>query len=387
MSTRSSFRPWHAVVAALAQLLLVAAGAAALFVERWEQLSAIKWTWWWFVALALPLGAATTVASIALGERRIPRLRIATIAPLVTGPRGARAGLLRHAPAVLRGAVVSLALLALGRPELPLAEEQSTEQGIDIVLVLDLSGSMRAVMDGEAPLSNKVAPPKGKRPTRLDTAKDVILDFIGRRKTDRIGVVVFGRAAFVLSPPTLDYTLLTALVQKMELDLIDSNGTAIGDAVGTGVARLRRSTAKSKAIILLTDGDSNAGEIAPEYAAHLAKTEGVHVYTVQIGNGDDAEMEQGIDIFGQPRYVHAKFPVNPELLKKIATDTGGESFVATDRAGLEQSMHKILDSLERSKIQSQSGTILELFPWLMWPAILLLVLEVVLRVVVLRRFP
>ncbi len=387
MTPRSSYRPWHGFLAAFVHLALVGAGAAWLLVDHWDDMSAVRWTWWWFAALAIPLGTATTVASLALGERRIPRLRISTIAPLVTGPRGPRASFLRHTPAILRGAAVSLALFALARPELTLAEEQTTERGIDIVLVLDLSGSMRAVMDGEAPLSNKVAPPKGKRPTRLDTAKDVILDFIGRRKTDRIGVVVFGRAAYVLSPPTLDYTLLTALVQKMELDLIDSNGTAIGDAVGTGVARLRRSTAKSKAIILLTDGDSNAGEIAPEYAAHLAQKEGVHVYTVQIGNGDDAEMEQGIDIFGQPRYVHAKFPVNPELLKKMAADTGGESFVATDRAGLEQSMHKILDSLEKSKIQGQNGTVLELFPWLMWPAMAFLVLEVLLRVLVLRRFP
>lgn len=385
MST-TKYRWWHGLVAVIAQVVLVALGSLYGFIEYEDQLSAVKWSWWWFAWLAIPIGAATTWVTIALAERMTPRLRISTIAPLVLGPRGRRARL-RHVPAILRGAAIALAVLALGRPELTLAEEQTTERGIDIVLVLDLSGSMRAVMDGPTPLSNKVAPPKGKRPTRLDTAKDVILDFIGRRKTDRIGVVVFGRAAYVLSPPTLDYTLLTNLVQKMELDLIDSNGTAIGDAVGTGVARLRRSTAKSKAIILLTDGDSNAGEIAPEYAAHLAQKEGVHVYTVQIGNGDDAEMEQGVDIFGQPRYVHAKFPVNPELLKKIASDTGGESFVATDRADLEQSMHKILDSLEKSKIKGQNGTVLELFPVLMWPAILLLVLEVLLRVVVLRRFP
>ncbi len=385
-AARSKLRWWHGALAALAHLGLVLIGSIYGLVEHGSDLGAVKWTWWWFAVLSVPLGGAVGWLSIALAERFTPRLRIATIAPLVTGPRGLRARA-RHVPALLRGAALTLALLALGRPELTLAEEQTTERGIDIVLVLDLSGSMRAVMDGPTPLSNKVTPPKGKRPTRLDTAKDVILDFIGRRKTDRIGVVVFGRAAYVLSPPTLDYTLLTALVQKMELDLIDSNGTAIGDAVGTGVARLRRSNAKSKAIILLTDGDSNAGEIAPEYAAHLAQKEGVHVYTVQIGNGDDAEMEQGVDIFGQPRYVHAKFPVNPDLLKKIASDTGGESFVATDRADLESSMHKILDSLEKSKIVGQSGTILELFPWLMWPAILFLALEVLLRVVILRRFP
>ncbi|CAN5497702.1 VWA domain-containing protein [soil metagenome] len=381
---RKKLRWWHGVVVVVAHLALVAVGATYGFAQYGESFSSIKWTWWWFAWLAVPLGATITWLMILLGDRMTPRLRIATVAPLVTGPRGRRARI-RHVPAVFRGVALTLGLLALSRPEMQVAEEQTTDRGIDIVIVLDLSGSMRAVMDGPTPLGHNAV--QKKRPTRLDTAKDVILDFIGRRKTDRIGVVVFGRAAYVLSPPTLDYTLLNALVQKMDLDLIDSNGTAIGDAVGTGVARLRRSNAKSKAIILLTDGDSNAGEIAPEYAAHLAQKEGVHVYTVPIGNGDDAEMEQGVDIFGQPRYVHARFPVNPELLKKIATDTGGESFVATDRNDLEQSMHKILDSLEKSKIVGQSGTVLELFPVLMWPAVIFLLLEVLLRVFVLRRFP
>src|SRR5207244_11525586 len=124
-----------------------------------------------------------------------------------------------------------------------------------------------------------------------------------RRKPDRIGVCVFGRAAYIWSPPTLDKTLLAGLVEKMDLELIDGNGTAIGDAVGTGVARLRRSNARSKAIILLTDGDSNAGSIAPDYAAHLAQAQGVKVYTVQIGNGDDVDVQDGVDIFGQPKFV------------------------------------------------------------------------------------
>src|SRR5262249_48556682 len=160
-------------------------------------------------------------------------------------------------------------------------------------------------------------------------------DFVGRRKTDRIGVVVFGKNAYVLAPPTLDYQLLTRLVGGMELELIDGGGTAMGDAGGVGGARLRRSNAKSKGIVLLTDRDSNAGESSPDYATHLAKTQGVKVYTVQIGNGDDVDVQEGFDIFGQPKYVRSRFPVNPELLKKMATDTGGEAFVATDKKGLE----------------------------------------------------
>src|SRR5262249_20526919 len=149
---------------------------------------------------------------------------------------------------------------------------------------------------------------KGRRLTRLDTAKIVIKDFIERRRTDRIGVIVFGESAYVLSPPTLDYHLLTQMVSKMTLGVIDGNRTAIGDAVGTAVARLRRSDAKSKVIILLTDGDSNAGIIAPEYASHLAVVTGCKVYPIQIGSDDEVDVEEGTDLFGQPIYTRHSFP-------------------------------------------------------------------------------
>jgi Ca-activated chloride channel family protein len=173
----------------------------------------------------------------------------------------------------------------------------------------------------------------------------------------------------------------------MELDVIDGNGTAIGDAVGTAVARLRRSTARSKAIILLTDGDSNAGALAPEYAAHLAQTQAVKVYTVQIGNGDDVDVQDGVDLFGQPHFTRAHFPVNPELLKKMAGETGGESFVATDKTGLEKSMHAILDRLEKTRFEAQAATMEDLFPLLLVPAVALLALEALVRLVLVRRFP
>src|SRR5208282_3365753 len=112
---------------------------------------------------------------------------------------------------------------------------------------------------------------------------------------------------------------------------IDSTRTAIGDAVGTAVARMRRSDARSKAVVLLTDGESNEGVISPEYSAHLAQKEGVRVYTIQIGNGDDVDVYTGTDLFGQPVYGHQRFPVNPALLQAMSHDTGGEAFIATDR--------------------------------------------------------
>ena len=341
--------------------------------------------------LPVLLGTIVVVCSLVIwrmtlaADARTPRLRMATVAPLLTGPRGFRTKL-RDMPGMLRVAAIALALLAIGRPQNVLRGENTDEKGIDIVLVLDLSGSMRALMDADsAPAPTQSG--SVQRLTRLDTAKEVILDFVARRKNDRIGVVVFGRAAYILSPPTLDKSLLATLVSKMELGLIDGNGTAIGDAVGTAVARLRRSNARSKAIILLTDGDSNAGSIAPDYAAHLAQTQAVRVYTVQIGNGDEVDVQEGTDIFGQPRFVREHFPVNPELLRHMSSLTGGDSFVANDKKGLEQSMHQILDKLEKTRFEAQAATMEDLFPFLLLPAVALLALEALLRVLIVRRFP
>ena len=335
------------------------------------------------LATAIVLATAVVVRMTLASDARTPRMRMPTIAPLVTGPRGFRTRL-RDVPGMIRGAALVLAILALGRPQNVLHGESSDEKGIDIVIVLDLSGSMRALMEADDSAARRK---DHKRLTRLDTAKEVILDFVNRRKSDRIGVVVFGRSAFILSPPTLDKKVLSTLVRQMELGIIDGNGTAIGDAVGTGVARLRRSTARSKAIILLTDGDSNAGSIAPEYSAHLAQAQAVKIYTVQIGNGDDVDVQEGFDIFGQPKFVREHFPVNPELLKKMAATTGGDAFVANDKRALEQSMHTILDKLEKTRFEAQSTTMEDLFPFLLLPAVALVALEALVRMFVVRRFP
>jgi Ca-activated chloride channel homolog len=323
-------------------------------------------------------------------DPRLPRLRLGAVFPFAGGPLGWRARL-RDAPGALRAVAIALGVLALARPLSLIRPSEASESGIDIVLVLDLSGSMKAVMD-DAPLAGPGSGARrrstaGKRPTRLDVAKDVIRDFVGRRKTDRIGAVVFGRQAYVLAPPTLDYQLLDSLVARIELDMIDSTGTAIGDALGVASARLRRSDARSKAIVLLTDGDSNAGSVAPEYGAHLASSVGCRVFTIQIGTGDDVEMQDGVDMFGQPHYVRAHFPVNPELLRKIAASTSGEAYVANDAEALRRSMHDVLDRLEKTRFEAQSASYEELFPLLLLPATLLVALDALLRAWLLRRFP
>jgi Ca-activated chloride channel family protein len=374
------------ILVGLGVVLALAAGAAYPVLARGEAWTHAEWVHpWWLVLLVV---VPAVVWKMTLGnDKRVPVLSMPTVAPMLIGPRGWRTKI-RDLPGVLRGAALVLAVVALGRPQNVLRGESSEERGIDIVIVLDLSGSMKAVMD--QPDLVPGAKPQGKqgvRPTRLDTAKEVIVDFIARRRTDRIGVVVFGKAAYVLSPPTLDYALVTQLVDNMQLDLIDGGGTAIGDALGTAVARLRRSNAKSKAIILLTDGDNNAGSIAPDYAAHLAQTQGERVYTVQIGNGDDVDVQDGVDLFGQPHYTRQRFPVNPELLKKIASQTGGEAFVATDKSGLEESMHRILDHLEKSRFQAAAATMEDLFPFVLVPAVVLVAFEALARALLVRRFP
>jgi Ca-activated chloride channel family protein len=343
----------------------------------------------WCLALVSALVAVPYIVwRMTLGaDARVPHLGMPSIAPLALGPRGWRTPL-RDAPGMLRGAALVLAALALGRPQSVLRGESQEEKGIDIVVVLDLSGSMSAVMD--APVDDLVPGPGVRgahRPTRIDVAKDVLIDFVRRRKTDRIGVVVFAKQAFVLSPPTLDYGLITQLVSKIELGVIDSNKTAIGDAVGTAVARVRRSDARSKAVVLLTDGDSNEGVISPEYSAHLAQKEGVRIYTVQIGNGDFVDVQVETDLFGQPVYQKRRFPVNPELLRKMSHETGGEAFIATDKSGLEKSMHSILDHLEKTKFEAQASTIEDLFPLLLVPAAVLVALEALVRLALVRRFP
>lgn len=350
------------------------AWASATFQNRW---------------LLLGLVAVPVVWAFGLfaEDARRPRLRLGTVAPLARGPRGLRSHL-RDLPAVLRAVALALLIVALGRPVSVLREQRSDDTGIDIVLALDLSGSMRAILDAKpSDLPGHPQLPRNKRLTRLDTAKLVIQDFISRRRTDRIGVVVFGKAAYVLSPPTLDYHLLTQMVSQMSLNVIDGSATAIGDALGTAVARLRRSDARSKVVLLLTDGDSNAGSISPEYATHLATTLGVKVYTIQIGTDDEVEVEDGIDLFGQPRYVRHRFPVNPALLQEIARKTGGEAYVATDAKALADSMHDVLDKLEKTRFEASIAAYEDLFPFLLLPGVVLVGLDALLRAWLLRRFP
>jgi len=320
-------------------------------------------------------------------DQRTPRMRLGTIAPFLRGPRGARARF-RDLPGVLRAVSIAMLVVAIARPVSVLRDQTSDDKGIDIVVVLDLSGSMRAILDAKpGDLPGNIVVPPGRRLTRLDTAKVVIQDFISRRKTDRIGVVVFGKTAYVLSPPTLDYHLLNELVGKMNLDVIDGSSTAIGDALATAVARLRRSDAQSKVILLLTDGDNKEGLVSPQYATQLATSQGCKINTIQIGTDDEVEVENGVDLLGQPSYVRRRYPVNPELLKWIAKTTGGNAYIATDARALAESMHSVLDQLEKTRFEASRTSFEDLFGFLLIPGVVLVGLDALLRAWLLRRFP
>ncbi len=319
---------------------------------------------------------------------RSPRLLLGSIDALKAAPSTLRSSL-QDLPGVIRTVSVGLFIVALARPVSVMKPAVSEEQGIDLVVALDLSGSMEAAIENlPEDLKQYIGErPGGVLPTRLDAAKAVLRDFVSRRKSDRIGVIVFGRAAYVVAPPTLDYQLLDALVSRMELTLIDPHGTAIGDALGVAVARLRRSVAKSKVIVLLTDGDNQGGTLAPEYAAHLANKISAQIYPIQIGSGELAKKLAGYDLFGQPRYQSVAYPTNPELLQKLAELTDGKMYVADDAQKLRESLHDVLDRLEKTQFEAAHASYEDLFRFFMLPGVVLLGLEALLLASWLRRFP
>lgn len=369
---RSPARP----VAWMAAVVLAVVLGGLYGYARWEGWDLqFKHPW---MLLALPGSLLVYVLSRLLWKRAgavpgeaLTRLKVSQGAALRSVPRTLSARLL-HLPGALRVAAIALVGVALARPQRVDAPDALELSGIDIVMSIDLSGSMRAA---------------DLQPTRLEAAKEVVGDFIQRRRSDRMGLVVFGREAFTVVPPTLDYTVLQRMVSALSLDLIDGSGTAIGDGLGTALNRLRHSDARSKVVVLLTDGANNAGHVDPREAAQLATALRVKVYTILVGTAEEAPVQQGVDLAGRPVYATARFPVDPQLLQDIATTTGGQFFRAVDRAGLAQSFHTILDHLERSKIADAGARYAELYPYLVAAALALLALEALLASTRLRRFP
>ncbi|MCK5800053.1 MAG: VWA domain-containing protein [Deltaproteobacteria bacterium] len=292
---------------------------------------------------------------------------VGVLARLTRGP----VALLAPLPPILRVGAIALLVVALARPQTRDRGSRIEVEGIDIMIALDLSNSMEA--------SDLV-------PSRLEAAKKVIDSFIARRKSDRIGLVVFGREAFTQCPLTLDYSVLRTMLAELRINLIDGSGTAVGNALGVSLARLRKSDAKSRVVILLTDGDSNAGNVTPKQAARYASAMKVKVFTILMGPSGET-VNAGRDILGRPIRVRRQYPVNPKLLETIAAQTGGKAYLATDRRALEQNFEKILSELDKSTRRDVAAVFTDAYRPFAALALLLLALEALLRLTRLREFP
>lgn len=275
---------------------------------------------------------------------------------------------------VLRVLALVLVVLGLMRPQKGLHEVRVTGEGIDIVLAIDVSTSMRAE-DFEI---------DGKRENRLNVVKKVVEEFIENRPGDRIGIVVFAGVPYTLSPLTWDHDWLIRQLQNVETGMVE-DGTAIGTALVTALNRLKESDAKSKVVILLTDGVNNAGDVPPETAAEAAKALGYKVYT--IGAGTKGLVPYPVESFGRIIYQNVRIDIDDELLEEVAETTGGKYFRATDTDSL-RSIYAEIDKLERSEIEMPKYMEYEeLFRYFVIPAMILLVLEFILRETVFRRLP
>lgn len=296
-------------------------------------------------------------------------IQISSVAGVERAPRTIRY-YLRHLPFVLRAGAFALLVVALARPQDVEQNVRTSTQGIDIMLAVDVSGSMLA---------------RDFKPDRITAAKEVAGSFIADRYGDRIGLVAFAGEAFTQSPLTTDQSTLQTLLARIRSGLIE-DGTAIGNGLATAINRLRESDAKSKVIILLTDGVNNRGEIAPMTAAEIAQAQGIRVYTIGVGTEGMAPYP-AIDLFGNITFVNQKVEIDEKTLGAMAEMTGGRYFRATDKAKL-KGIYDEINQLEKSKVEvTERITYHEQFLAWALAALGLLLLEFLFANLVLKRIP
>ena len=286
-----------------------------------------------------------------------------------------KAARLKHLLISLRIFTIILLIIALARPQSGKAHSKIKTEGIDIVLALDVSGSMLA----------EDFTVKEERYNRLYVAKEVVKDFIKWRENDRLGMVIFAGQAYTQCPLTLDYDILLQFLEKVNIGMVE-DGTAIGSAIGVCVNRLKSSTAKSKVVILLTDGRNNSGEIDPFTAAERAKTFDIKIYTVGAGTKGLAPYPTK-GAFGFTVYKPMQIDIDDEGLTEIAKITGGKYFRATDTESLKE-VYKQIDSLEKTEMEIAKYTEYnELFHYLVIPALGVFILEIFLANTRFRKIP
>ncbi len=321
--------------------------------------------WFWGLLIILPYIAY----EIFIKNKKKVRLIHSRI-DLIRNVAG-RSSFLRFIPIILRVLVLLLLIISLARPRIAHKKQQITGKGIDIMLAIDVSGSMKAV--------------DFKPTNRLEAAKKVAIDFIEKRRNDRIGLIVFSENAYTQCPLTLDYNILMSIMQNVKINE-EASGTAIGMGLATAVARLKDSEAKSKVIILITDGRNNSGEIEPFDAAGLASAFEVKVYPVGVGRKGlvDFPIKTAFGV----RYQKVKIDIDMESLDKIAEITGTKhARLATNTDELSAIMRHI-DEMEKTEIKIDDYYVYqELFWRYLLAAFVLLLLEFIFRIIIRKEIP
>lgn len=325
----------------------------------------------WFLVLLLLL-------PLLWREARRPERRTALRYPSLAILRGiapAGAGRRRLVLLGLRSAALVAIVVALARPQGGSAEARVHREGVDVVLAVDVSGSMLAE---DFTLGKE-------RASRLDVVKTVVNEFVEARPNDRIGLVLFGARAYTQCPLTLDHGWLRQNLARARVGMIE-DGTAVGSGIATAVSRLRSSTAKSKFVVLLTDGQQNAGQISARTAAEAAAAVSVRVYTVGAGSRGMAPYP-ATDFFGNKVYRPIAVDIDEDSLREVAEITKARYFRATDTESLRE-VYAEIDKAEKSVFEApEYSDYDELYPWLLWPALFLLGVELVLAETVLRKLP
>ena len=306
-------------------------------------------------------------------KKKEPTLRMSDTFAYLYAPKSWKVRLV-HLPMVLRCIVFSLVVIVLARPQTHNSWGSRTVEGIDIMLAMDVSTSMLA---------------EDLRPNRMEAAKDVAAEFISGRPSDNIGLTIFAGESFTQCPMTTDHASLLNLLQNVRTDMaamgLIEDGTAIGMGLANAVSRLKDSKAKSKVVILLTDGSNNRGDISPITAAQIAKSLGIRVYTIGVGTNKVARYP--MPVAGGVQYVNIPVEIDNKTLSEIAALTDGNFYRATNNKELQQIYHDI-DKLEKSKMNVKKfSKRYEAYQPFALAAVLLLLLEILLRNTVLRRIP
>ncbi len=274
-----------------------------------------------------------------------------------------------HAPFILRILALALLIMVLARPQTTNSWQNSEIEGIDIMLAIDVSTSMLA---------------EDLKPNRLEAAKQVAAEFINGRPNDNIGITLFAGESFTQCPLTVDHSVLLNLIKDVNCGLIE-DGTAVGMGIANAVSRLKDSKAKSKVVIMLTDGTNNRGEISPLTAAEIAKSFGIRVYTIGVGTNGMAPYPY--QVAGTVQYVNLPVEIDEKTLSEIASTTQGNYFRATSNSKLEE-VYQEIDKLEKTKLNvRQFSKRDEKYEWFALAAFLCILLEVLLRNTLLKKIP